>query len=91
MTDNEILNELNNPEFRINITRLIWRSHQFNRLNSEYLKEILKQQLELKELLKGNKEHKIENNLESKFSEIDSKIRAYVNKDLIDDMNYIQE
>lgn len=35
MTDNEIFDQLNDPEFSINISKLLYRTHQLNRLNNE--------------------------------------------------------
>ncbi len=88
MTDNEIFDQLNDPEFSINISKLLYRTHQLNRLNNEYLKEILQQQFELKELLKGNIGQEAESNAESKFEKLNSEIYDYVNKLLMEDLNY---
>lgn len=90
MTDKEIFDQLNNPEFSINISKLLYRTHQLNRLNNEYLKEILLQQLELKELLKGNTGQEAESNVESKFEKLNNEIYNHVNKLLMEDVNYSQ-
>ncbi|MNG36439.1 hypothetical protein D3C84_1234660 [compost metagenome] len=68
----------------------MFRTHQLNRLNNEYLKEILQQQLELKELLKGNTGQEAESNVELKFEKLNYEIHENVNKLLAEDVTYFQ-
>jgi hypothetical protein len=87
MTDNEIFDQLNDPEFKINIGLLLWEVHKTNLNNSYHLSQILKTQLEIKELLKGNTGQEAESNVESKFVELNSKFDDFLKEDLTDDLN----
>lgn len=89
MTDNEIFDQLNNPEFRLNTSKLLWELHKTNIHNNYYLSQILKEQLEIKELLKGNTGQETESNVESKFAELNSKFEDFLKEDLTDDLNFL--
>ncbi|PKQ46658.1 hypothetical protein [Confluentibacter flavum] len=89
MNDNEIFDQLNNPEFKINIGRLLWEVHKTNLNNGYHLAQILKTQLEIKESLKGNTGQEAESNVEAKFSELNLKFDDYLREDLTDDLNLL--
>ena len=86
MTDNEIFDQLNNPEFKINLTSLLLSIRANTLMNKYHLQEVLKLQLEIKELLQGNTGQEAENNVESKLSELDSNFQEYLKDDLTDDL-----
>ena len=49
----DLLKEFENPEFKINISKVIYKTYQLQELNKEYLKKILESQLQLIELTKA--------------------------------------
>jgi hypothetical protein len=56
MTPDEILKNLGNQKFEINIGASLIRIIEITNRSQEYLREILKEQLVLKEILKGHTE-----------------------------------
>jgi len=88
MTADEIFNELNNPNFKIDLTKLRFEIHKNNLYNSHYLNQILKEQLEIKELLNGNTGQESESNVEAKLSELEKRFKQYLREDLTGDINF---
>ena len=82
----EIFNELNNPNFKIDLTKLRFEIHKNNLYNSYYLNQILKEQLEIKELLNGNTGQESESNVEAKLSELEKRFKQYLREDLTGDI-----
>ena len=89
MTDNEMFDQLNNPEFKIDTSKLFLEMLTTIRMNSYHLKSILKTQLEIKELLQGKTGQEAENNVEEKLNELASKFSDYLKEDMIDDVDFL--
>ena len=89
MTDKEIFDQLNNPEFKIDTSKLFLEMLTTIRMNSYHLKSILKTQLEIKELLQGKTGQEAESNVESRFAELNSKFQDFLKEDLTDDLNFL--
>ena len=89
MNDNEIFDQLNNPEFNIDTSKLFLEMLTTIRMNSYHLKSILKTQLEIKELLQGKTKQEAESNVEAKLNELNSKFSAYLKDDMIDDVDFL--
>lgn len=87
MTNDEILEKFKERDFTINQGLLLWNLLVSNRNNSYYLEEILKQQIEIKELLKGNTEEVAQTNINEKLDELILKFNEYLKEDMIDDLN----
>lgn len=88
MNTDDILNQLNNPKYKLNIALLLWEMHKTNINNSYYLIQILKAQLEIKELLQGKTGQEAESNVESKLNELEKKFSDYLKEDLTDDLHF---
>ena len=89
MNDNEIFDQLNNPEFNIDTSKLFLEMLTTIRMNSYHLKSILKTQLEIKELLQGKTGQEAESNVEAKLNELASKFSDYLKEDMIDDVDFL--
>lgn len=87
MDINEIIKNLNNPEFNIDLTMLLLEIHSQNNINNFHLKEILKLQLELKELQIGNTGQEAESNVEKKIDTLNKKFSEWAKEDLIHFLN----
>jgi hypothetical protein len=89
MKEDDIFKQLNNPEFRIDTSKLFLEILTTIRMNSYHLKSILKTQLEIKELLQGRTGQEGESNVESKLAELNSKFHEFLKEDMIDDVDFL--
>jgi len=72
MTPEEILKNAGNEKFEVNIGVSIIRLLEITNRSQEYLREIFKEQLVIKEMLKGNTELSVE--FEDKLFDLETKI-----------------
>ncbi len=84
MNFDDILKNLNDPEFNINTNLLIIEVFAKTSFINYNLAQVLKQQIELKELIKGNSGQEAESNVASEFDKINQKVYSLVKQDLID-------
>lgn len=82
MNFDEIQNELNNPNFKINIGTFLMHMHSTNLMNSYHLKSILKQQVEILELQKGKTGQELESAVELKIEKLNEMYSSWLAEDL---------
>ena len=87
MNFDDIKKELNNPEFKIDLSSLIFSIRSVTLLNNYHLQEILKKQIELIELQKGKTGQELDSAVESELESLDDKFSERLKEDLIDDIN----
>jgi hypothetical protein len=87
MNFDEIKNELNNPNFKIDIGTLLVSIQSTNLMNSYYLSSILKKQIEILELQKGKTGQELENSVQSELSNLHNLFDGFLKEDLIDVVN----
>ena len=81
MNIDEFLKNPEKEEHSLNIGLAIIRILQLTNWNKVYLEKILKNQLELKELLKGKTESEYDELVEKKLDEIELEIKEIADKD----------
>jgi hypothetical protein len=87
MNFDDIKNELDNPNFKIDIGALLMNIHTTNLMNSYHLKSILKQQVEILELQKGKTGQELENSVELAIESLNDKYSEWLKEDLINVVN----
>ena len=88
MKSNEILDQLNNPSFKVDLTKMLYKTYQLSSLNNEYLKTLLEIQVECRELLKGKTESEIDDLILDKMEEIEKKIYERTNDKIPEDLDF---
>jgi hypothetical protein len=87
MNFDDIKNELDNPNFKIDIGTLIVSIQSTNLMNSYYLSSILRKQIEILELQKGKTGQELESSVQSEFSDLQNLYSGFLKEDLIDIVN----
>ena len=87
MNFDDIKNELNNPEFKIDIATFLLELKADSLMNSYKLDSILKRQIEILELQKGKTGQELENAVESEIEMLNEKYSEWLKDDLIDVVN----
>lgn len=87
MNFDDIKNELNNPNFNINIGTLLVNIQSTNLMNSYYLASILRKQIEILELQKGKTGQELESSVQAEFSDLQNLFSGFLKEDLIDIVN----
>ena len=87
MDFDDIKNELNNPNFNIDIGALLIRIHTGNLMNGYHLKAILKRQIEILELQKGKTGQELDDAVLSEIENLNDKFSQWLKEDLIQDVN----
>ncbi|MCB0745779.1 MAG: hypothetical protein KDC67_17885, partial [Ignavibacteriae bacterium] len=83
MTFDDIKDGLENTDFNINHSYFLVKIHAKNLINSYYLQEILKRQIELIELQKGKTGQELESAVESELEKKKKKMKDALNIDLV--------
>ena len=87
MNFDDIKNELDNPNFKIDIGTLLVSIQSTNLMNSYYLSSILRKQIEILELQKGKTGQELESSVQSEFSDLQNLYSDFLKEDLIDIVN----
>ena len=87
MNFDDIKNELDNPNFKIDIGTLLVSIQSTNLMNSYYLSSILRKQIEILELQKGKTGQELESSVQSEFSNLQNLFSGFLKEDLIDIVN----
>lgn len=87
MDFNDIKNELNNPNFKIDLVALLMRIHSENLMNGYHLKAILKGQIEIIEMQKGKTGQELDDSVSSKIENLNEQFSEWLKEDLIQDVN----
>ena len=87
MNFDDIKNELDNPNFKIDIGTLLVSIQSTNLMNSYYLSSILRKQIEILELQKGKTGQELESFVQSEFSDLQNLFDGFLKEDLIDVVN----
>ena len=87
MNFDNIKDELNNPNFKIDIGALLMRMHTINLLNNYHLKSILKRQFEILELQKGKTGQELDSSVELEIERLNDEYSKWLKEDLINDVN----
>ena len=87
MNFDDIKNELDNPNFKIDIGTLLVSIQSTNLMNSYYLSSILRKQIEILELQKGKTGQELESSVQSEFSDLQNLFSGFLKEDLIDIVN----
>ncbi|WP_316634078.1 hypothetical protein [uncultured Flavobacterium sp.] len=87
MNFDDIKNELNNPNFNINIGTLLVSIQSTNLMNSYHLSAILRKQIEILELQKGKTGQELESSIQDEFSDLQNLFSGFLKEDLIDIVN----
>jgi hypothetical protein len=87
MNFDDIKNELDNPNFKIDIGTLLVSIQSTNLMNSYYLSSILRKQIEILELQKGKTGQELESFVQSEFSDLQNLYSGFLKEDLIDIVN----
>lgn len=88
MNSDEIFDQLNNPSFKIDLTKMLYKTYQLSSLNNEYLRTLLEIQIECRYLLKGKTESEIDDVILDKMEEIEKKIYERTNNKLPEDLDF---
>jgi len=89
MNFDDIKNELNNPNFKIDITALLITIHSDNLMNGYHLKAILKRQVEILELQKGKTGQDLDDAVGNEIESLNEEFSDWLKEDLINDVNNI--
>lgn len=87
MNFNDIKNELNNPNFKIDIGTFLVNIQSTNLMNGYYLSSILKKQIEILELQKGKTGQELESSIQNELSDLQNLFSDFLKEDLIDIVN----
>ncbi len=87
MNFDDIKNELNNPNFKIDIGAFLVSIQSTNLMNGYYLSSILTKQIEILELQKGKTGQELENSVQTEFSNLQNLFSDFLKEDLIDIVN----
>ena len=78
----ELFDKLTNPNFNIDINRVMIEIFKINELNNEYLRLILKYQLEIKDSIKSKYSNDLDDEFYDKLHQIENLLVEKVNKTL---------
>ena len=87
MNFDDIKNELNNPNFKIDIGAFLVNIQSTNLMNSYYLSFILRKQIEILELQKGNTGQELESSVQAELSNLHNLFDGFLKEDLIEVLN----
>lgn len=87
MNFNDIKNELDNPNFKIDIGNLLFSIQSINLMNNYYLSSILRKQIEILELQKGKTGQELESSVQAEFSDLQNLYSDFLKEDMIDIVN----
>ena len=87
MNFNDIKDELNNPNFKIDMGLLLVNIQSTNLMNSYYLSSILNKQIEILELQKGKTGQELESSVQAEISNLQNLFSDFLKEDLINVMN----
>ena len=79
MNFNDIKDELNNPNFKIDMGLLLVNIQSTNLMNSYYLSSILNKQIEILELQKGKTGQELESSVQAEISNLQNLFVAAYN------------
>ena len=88
MDSKEILDQLNNPSFKVDLTKMLYKTYQLSSLNNEYLRTLLEMQIECRELLKGKTESEINDFILDSMEKLEKKIYERSNNKLPEDLDF---
>ena len=87
MNFNDIKDELNNPNFKIDMGLLLVNIQSTNLMNSYYLSSILNKQIEILELQKGKTGQELESSVQAEISNLQNLFSDFLKEDLINVVN----
>ena len=87
MNFNDIKDELNNPNFKIDMGLLLVNIQSTNLMNSYYLSSILNKQIEILELQKGKTGQELESSVQAEISNLQKLFSDFLKEDLINVVN----
>ena len=87
MNFNDIKDELNNPNFKIDMGLLLVNIQSTNLMNSYYLSSILNKQIEILELQNGKTGQELESSVQAEISNLQNLFSDFLKEDLINVVN----
>ena len=87
MNFNDIKDELNNPNFKIDMGLLLVNIQSTNIMNIYYLSSILNKQIEILELQKGKTGQELESSVQAEISNLQNLFSDFLKEDLINVVN----